>query len=160
SPQSRSSQLGNGKPAKNPETERLLKEHRAHAQALLISLAADARNFSDHALRARTQARIADILWEADHEQARTMFRAAWDAAEMGEKEGWEGLQQDIRQQQRKTGGRGYAVASPPNICREVLRLAAQRDRALGEEFLAKFKEQTEREAEDARNSSRNALGV
>lgn len=149
------------KPANtDPEAERILKERRASAQSLLINLAADARNFSDQTLRARTQARIADVLWEADPERARTMFRAAWDAAEIADKEGRERLQQEIREQQSKTGGQGYAVASPPAIRREVMRLAAQRDRALGEEFLGKFKEQKEREAADVKKPSRNALDV
>jgi len=150
----------NNKPAKDPEAERILKERRANALSLLINLAADARNFSDQTLRARTQARIADALWESDHEKARTMFRAAWDAAEIAYKEGRERQQEDIRQQQSKTGNGGYAVASPPNIRREVMRLAAQRDRALGEEFLSKFKEQNEREAGDVKKPSRNALDV
>jgi hypothetical protein len=151
---------GNVKPARDPETERILKERRANAQSLLINLAADARNFNDQTLRARTMARIAGVLWEADHERARTMFRAAWDAAEIADKEGRERVQEDIRQQRNKTSGQGYAVASPPNIRREVLRLAAQRDRALGEELLGKYKEQTEREAGDVKNLSRNALNV
>jgi hypothetical protein len=151
---------GNVRPAKDPEAERILNERRANAQSVLINLAADARNFSDQTLRARTQARIADALWGADKERARTMFRAAWDAAEIADQEGRERLQQDIRQQRSKTGGQGYAVASPPNIRREVLRLAAQRDRALGEELLGKYKEQTEREAGDLKNVSRNALSV
>ena len=152
--------VGSGKPAKDPEAERILKERRANAQSLLINLAADARNFNDQTLRARTMARIAGVLWEADHERARTMFRAAWDAAEIADKEGRERVQEDIRQQRNKTGGQGYAVASPPNIRREVLRLAAQHDRALGEELLGKYREQTEREAGDVKNVSRNALNV
>jgi len=152
--------VGSGKPARDPEAERILKERRANAQSLLINLAADARNFNDQTLRARTMARIAGVLWEADHERARTMFRAAWDAAEIADKGGRERVQEDIRQQRNKTGGQGYAVASPPNIRREVLRLAAQRDRALGEELLGKYKEQTEREAGDVKNASRNALNV
>jgi hypothetical protein len=163
SPQGRNGQPGNGKPTKDPEAERILKERRSSAQSLLITLAADARNFSDQTLRARIQARIADVLWEADPERARTMFRAAWDAAESADNEGRERLQQDIRQQQSKTGSGGYAVASPPNIRREVMRLAAQRDRALGEEFLGKFKEQKEQKEQEpggVRNASRNALGV
>ena len=160
SPQGRNGQPSNGKTAKGPEAERILKERRASAQSLLISLAADARNFTDQTLRARIQARIADALWEADRERSRTMFRAAWDAAEIADKEGRERLQLEIRQQQTKTGGRGYAVAGPSNIRREVLRLAAQRDRALGEELLGKYKEQKEREAGDVKNSSRNALDV
>src|SRR4030095_5490970 len=49
--------------AKDLDAERLLKERRDNAQALLISLAVDARNFNDATLRARTQARIADALW-------------------------------------------------------------------------------------------------
>src|SRR5258707_14238360 len=53
----------NNKPAKDPEAERILKERRANAQSLLINLAADARNFSDQTLRARTQAHISYILW-------------------------------------------------------------------------------------------------
>jgi len=54
------------KAAKDLEAERILKERRANAQSLLISLAADAANFSDQKLRARTEARIADVLWDAD----------------------------------------------------------------------------------------------
>src|SRR5260370_30070907 len=110
----------NNKPAKDPEAERILKERRSNAQSLLINLAADARNFSDQTLRARTQARIADVLWVADPERARTMFRAAWDAAEIADKEGRDRLQEDIRQQQRKTGSGGYAVAAAPAIPRGV----------------------------------------
>jgi hypothetical protein len=141
----------NNKPAKDPEAERILRERRANAQSLLINLAVDARNFNDQALRARTQARIADALWEVDRERGRALFRAAWDAAEIADKEGQERLQEDIRQQRSKNGGDGFAVASPPEIRREVLRLAAKRDRALGEEILAKFKEQKNIEAKNTR---------
>ncbi|HMG74170.1 MAG TPA: hypothetical protein VK582_11770 [Pyrinomonadaceae bacterium] len=141
----------NNKSAKDLEAERILRERRANAQSLLISLAVDARNFSDQALRARTQARIADALWEVDRERGRAMFRAAWDAAEIADQEGQERLQEDIRQQRSKNGGGGYAVASPPEIRKEVLRLAAKRDRALGEEILAKFKEQKAAEAKSTR---------
>jgi hypothetical protein len=73
---------------KNVEVERILKERRANAQSLLINLAADARNFSDPTLRARTQARIADALWEADRCRSRTIFCAAWEAAELADAEG------------------------------------------------------------------------
>ena len=47
------------KAAKEAETARILAERRAQARSLLLSLAADARNFSDQTLRARTQARRA-----------------------------------------------------------------------------------------------------
>lgn len=128
--------------ANDAEAERLVKERRANAQSLLISLAVDANTYSDQRVRARTQARIADALWEADAERGRTLFRRAWDAAEIADAEGQQRVQEDIRQQQAKSGSGGYVVASPPEIRKEVLRLASRRDRLLGEEFLEKLKEQ------------------
>jgi len=83
----------------------------------LLSLAADVRNLSDQTLRARTQARIADALWDADPERARALFRSAWDAAERADREGQARLQEDIRQAKAKTGG-GYAVTTPPDLRR------------------------------------------
>lgn len=117
------------------------KERRARARALLISLSTDARTFRDQTLRARSLARIADALWQVDPEQSRLLFRKAWEAAEAGDQESDQKLQEEIRQQKSRTGG-GYAINLPPNLRREVLRLAARRDRMLGEEFLEKFKTQ------------------
>jgi len=145
---------GKGKAATDPETERILRERRAQAQSLLISLAADAGSYSDQKLRARTQARIADVLWDADPERARTLFRRAWDAAEIVDQEGLRKMQEDIKQQQAKTGN--SAVQGPPNVRGEVLRLAARRDRALGEELLAKLKIEKDREATEAADRSRS----
>ena len=139
------------KAARDAEAARILAEWRTQARSLLLSLATDARNFSDQTLRARTQARIADALWDADPERARALFRSAWDAAELADREGQQRLQEDIRQAKAKTGG-GYAVTTPPDLRREVLRLAAKHDRALGEELLGKFKTQKEQEATDAKN--------
>src|SRR5262249_30104955 len=144
------------KAARDAEAARILKERRANAQSLLISLAADAVKFSDQTLRARTQARIADALWDSDAERARTLFRNAWDAAEVADREGQQRLEEQIRQARAKTGG-GYAVSTPPHVRREVLRLAARNDRALGEEFLEKFKQQKEQEATDPKNRSNRA---
>ena len=98
------------------EAERLLRERRANAQSLLISLATDARNFTDATVRARAQARIADLLWAADRERSRTMLRSAWDAAEVADAESQQRIQEDIRQQQARTGRGGFAIASPPNF--------------------------------------------
>src|SRR5438309_4717331 len=56
------------KAAKDANAERIWKERRAQAQSLLVALAADAGNYGDYTLRARTQARIADALWETDRE--------------------------------------------------------------------------------------------
>jgi hypothetical protein len=123
------------------EAELELKERRAKARSLLVALSSDARTFRDETLRARSLARIADALWTVDAEQGRLLFRKAWDAAESADVESDKKLQEEIQQQKSRTGG-GYAINLPPNVRREVLRLAARHDRALGEEFLEKLKAQ------------------
>ncbi len=132
--------------AKNPDAERAIKERRAQARSLLVSLASDARNFTSTPLRARSLARIADALWEVNPEQGRALFRKGWEAAEVADAESDLKLQEEIRRQKAKTGG-GFAVNVPPNLRREVLRLAARHDRTLGEEFLEKLKAQKEEAA-------------
>jgi hypothetical protein len=129
------------KSAASSEASAEVKERRARARSLLVSLSSDARTFRDQTLRARSLARIADALWQVDPEQGRLLFRKAWEAAEVGDQESDQKLQEEIRQQKSRTGG-GYAINLPPNLRREVLRLAARRDRALGEEFLDKLKTQ------------------
>lgn len=143
------------KPAIDPEAERIIRERRAQAQSMLISLAADAGAYNDLTLRARTLARIADVLWGADAERARTLFRKAWDAAEVVDREAQLRVQEDIRQQQTKSAS--VAVTGPPNIRGEVLRIAARRDRALGEELLAKLR--IEKQDETTETSDRNRSG-
>jgi len=105
---------------------------RALAQSLLLSLASDAQTFLDHTVRARTEARIADVLWEFDAEQGRGLFRKAWDAAEVADKE---------NQERGRSSG---SYISPTSSREEVLRLTAKRDRLLGEEFLGRLKEKQE----------------
>lgn len=126
------------------EADRLLQQRRAQARSLLVSLASDARNFRDQLLRARCLARIADALWEVDAEQARALFRKAWEAAEVADAEGLRKLQEEIARQQARTGGGAFAINLPPTTRPEVLRLAARRDRRLGEEFLDKMRAEKE----------------
>lgn len=140
---------------KDAEAERILRERRANAQSMLLSLAADAGRYTDQTLRARTQARIADVLWDADPDRARSLFRKAWESAEIVDQEGQRKLQEDIKQQQQKNAG-SVAVTGPPNIRGEVLRLAARRDRALGEELLAKLRVEKEREATELADKTRS----
>ncbi len=130
------------KTAAELEAERVLRERRANAQSLLVNLATDARNYADATLRARTLARIAEMLWDSDHERSKSLFHSAWDAAEVADAEGEARMQEDIRKQQGGTGRGGYVIATPPNLRQEVLSAAAKRDRKLGEEFLAKYKDQ------------------
>src|SRR6185369_7862934 len=53
--------------------------------------------------------------------------------------------------------GGNVSVSGPSNIRAEVLRLAARRDRALGEELLARLKVEKEREATEAADRSKGA---
>src|SRR2546429_6588739 len=144
------------KSAKDTEAERLAKERRDNAQALLISLAADAGRFTDQTLRARTQARIADVLWSADPDRARAMFRKAWESAEIVDQEAQRKVEEDIKQQKARNGGGSVSVQGAPNIRGEVLRLAAKRDRALGEEFLGKLRVEQQQEATENTDRTRN----
>ena len=136
------------------EAERILRERRANAQSLLISLAADAGNYTDQRLRARTLARIADALWEADADRARAMFRKAWDAAEVVDEESRRITLDEMKQQEAKRGS--VAVANRPSIRNEVLRLAARRDRKLGEELLSKLTADKKEEATEAADKARS----
>ncbi|MFN2493411.1 MAG: hypothetical protein ABR501_11075, partial [Pyrinomonadaceae bacterium] len=130
-----------------------IEQQRALALSLLVSLANEARNFPDQKLRARTLSRIADVFWDPDPEQGRTLFRKAWDAAEVADQEANRRMEEE-RQRQQAEGG-SFAVAAPPDLRSEVLRLAARRDRALGEELLDKLKEARKQEAADATSPTR-----
>ncbi len=121
------------------EADRIARERRGQARSLLISLASDARSFSDQTLRARTLARIADLLWDTDVDRGRELFRKAWEAAGVADQEMAQRRQEDIQRQRARTGG-AYAIPAYPNVRGELLRLAARRDRELGEEFLQSLK--------------------
>jgi hypothetical protein len=151
---STSPEIAKAKTEDDAEAERLLRERRANAQSLLINLSADAGRFNDQTLRARTQARIADVLWSADPDRARNLFRKAWESAEVVDLEGQRKMQEDIKQQQAKSGS--AVVTSPPNLRGEVLRLAARRDRALGEELLTKLRIEKQQEAEETADRARS----
>ncbi len=136
-------------PKEDAEAARIIRERRANAQSLLVSLASDAGSFKDQRLRARTLARVADALWDIDAERGRTLFRRAWDAAETADKESQQQQQEEIQRQKAKTGGNA-AISGSPNLRGEVLRLAARRDRGLGEEFLGKLKSEKQQESTEA----------
>lgn len=149
------------RPAKTPDAPKPssdadspINDQRAQARSLLTSLASDARMFQDQTLRARSLARIADALWQVDKEQARLFFRKAWDAAEVADQESNRKLQEDINNQKMRTGG-GFAIKLPPNVRREVLKLAARHDRVTAEEFLEKLTAQKQ-EAANSASSRRN----
>src|SRR6266540_2935032 len=122
-------------------------QQKALALSLLVSLANDARSFPAQKLRARTLSRIADALWEPDPEQGRALFRKAWDSADVADQESARLVAEERKRQQADNGS--FAVVAPSDLRSEVLRLAAKRDRALGEELLDKLKDARTREAND-----------
>ena len=123
----------------------LVEARRTMARSLLTSLAEEARSFRDLALRARVQARAADALWDSDPENARGLFRRAWDAAEAADEEN---ARRSEEERQAVTAARGSTASrQQPSLRREVLRLAARHDRELGEEFLLKLEEARKQEA-------------
>jgi hypothetical protein len=120
--------------AKNARPDPLAAERRMTVLALATSLADEARSFRDESLRARVLARTADALWEAETERARALFRRAWDAADAADRESLK----RVEEEQRSGASGPRSTGNPTELSAEVLKLAARRDRALGEEFLAK----------------------
>lgn len=135
------------------EADPLEDERRAFAISLVISIANEARSYSDLALRPRVLARSADALWNADNTTARALFRSAWEAAEKGDAE-------DVTVKTKDNPPPMVIAlrrASGQDLRSEVLSLAARRDRALGEEFFAKLKNENEREIEDSKSKRQSS---
>jgi hypothetical protein len=147
---------GEGEKSNFPEANSAESQRRAFAVSLVTSLANDARSYTDLALRPRVLARAADAMWDANNVAARALFLRAWEAAEAGDADGARVNTKDTPPAMvialRKMSGRDLRA--------EVLSLAARRDKALGEQFLAKLKSENERETSDTKNSgsSRNAF--
>jgi hypothetical protein len=161
----------------------LAANRRATAINLINSLADEARAFRDSTLRARVQTQAADALWETDQDRSRTLFRRAWDAAEqadqsnarqreadrnappaLGSGGGAPRSVEEVRQVQGARAGALAASLNTPNLRSEVLRAAAHRDRALGEEFLARLQEarkldERELNAESVASAASNGAG-
>ena len=135
-----------GARAARGEADPLAAQRRAQAVSLLTSLADQARDFRDEAVRARAQARAADALWETDAQLARALFRRAWEAADAADRESARRVEEERRAQLARHGT--AVTSSPPELRAEVLRLAARRDRALGEEFLTQLRKAAEQQDE------------
>jgi hypothetical protein len=140
---------GEGEKSNFPDANSAEGQRRAFAVSLVISLAADARSYHDLELRPRVLARAADILWDADNVTARALFVRAWEAAERGDADDVTVNTKDKPPAMvialRKMSGRDLRT--------DVLSLASRRDKALGEQFLAKLKSENERESGDTKNS-------
>jgi hypothetical protein len=117
------------------EPDPVLVQKRMAALSLLTSLADEARSYKDEVLRARVQARIADALWEHDRLRAIDLFRRAWAVADA-----LEASEQVDGSAPGKLAKNPAAKITRTKLRSEILRLAACRDQALGEEFLAKLR--------------------
>lgn len=121
---------------------------RSAALSLINSLAERAKDYEDEALRARVLARSADALWEHDRERARALFHRAWEVAEAVDEEGLRRVEEERRN--FLSGRRASGMIPPaPNVRAQILRLASQRDRALGEELLAKLNDAQEKRSDE-----------
>jgi hypothetical protein len=148
------------KPANaNTEAEAEAAQRRTIAISLLTSLADEAKNFKDQTRRARVQARAADALWDSEPERARELFRRAWDAASIADEEAAK-----ARAESRKTSPDGPIIRTTLELRSEVLRLAAKRDKKLGDEFLKVLDEAAAKERDeavaDARRKGGNRIGA
>jgi hypothetical protein len=141
--------------AARDEAKRLEEQRRATAVALLISLADEARSYRNQTLRARIQARAADILWETDAEKSRALFRRAWESADIADTESQRRFDDERRAEEQ--AGKAWTLTAPLSLRTEVLRMAARRDRALGEELLRKLDEARKQEAANASAQQSNS---
>ena len=131
-------------------------QRRTFATSMVISLATEARSYKDFELRSRVLARAADALWEADNTTARTLFVRAWDAAEAADAEGPKIDTKRLPKDVPAAFVIGLKKMSGNDLRVDVMSLASIRDRALGEQFLAKLKIENAREARDGKNTVRS----
>ena len=152
----------NSKPA-TTEADDEAAQRRAVAVSLVTTLADEARSFKDQTRRARVQARAADVLWDTDPDRSRELFRRAWDAAAIVDEE--TAKAQAEERKKMSEGGGPVILRGGQDIRTEVLRLAAKRDKGLGEEFLkildeASAKQRDEATAAMRRNRLDSQLGA
>lgn len=130
-------------------------QRRTFAASMVISLGTEARSYKDLTLRPRVLARAADSLWDADRVTARALFIRAWEAAEAADADD-STITPNIKDAKlaahisalKKLDGRDLRV--------DVLSLASRRDRALGEQLLAKMKSEVARASDEATNTRRS----
>ena len=134
--------------------EALEAQRRAFGVSIIMALTTEAAGYKDLALRARVFARAADALWDADPDTARILFRRAWEAAEKAD---WT---EDVGPSD--SSAPAMVIALPRrgggDSRAEVLNLAARRDRALGDDLLAKLIEADTKVARQATDQTSQAV--
>lgn len=97
---------------------------------VLNATADEARKWDDKATAARTQAQIADLIWDNNRDNAITYLKAAWDAA--------------AKVEEPKRERSAFANPSRRNaVRREVLLVAHKRARELAEQWLEQIVEES-----------------
>jgi hypothetical protein len=130
-------------------------QQRAVAISLVTTLADEARSFKDQTRRARVQARAADVLWDSDPERSKELFRRAWDAATVVDAETARKRAEELKK--AKSDGGQVVIRGGPDIRSEVLRLAAKRDKKLGDELLKILDDAEQKERDEAANATRKS---
>lgn len=124
-----SQQRERAKPSSVAQQKEAERARRAQAVDLLVETADKARLFDDLLYRARIQTLAADALWAEDAQQARAIFRRAWEAATASDKAEREEAAQDA-------GVLPGAIGQVTDARDEVLKKVATRDTKLAEVFL------------------------
>jgi hypothetical protein len=120
------------KTSKAHKSTALAEQERLAAISILTLLADESERYRDPTLRVRTQAQVADALWETDETLARNLFVKAWAAAEDVDTAGEQNAEVDRKKVLSSRSSGLTILRPPPNLRLEVLRLAARRDPALG----------------------------
>ncbi|MDT5124033.1 MAG: hypothetical protein QOC96_3515 [Acidobacteriota bacterium] len=122
-------QRGRAKTSSAAQNKDIERARRAQAVDLLIETADKARLFDDLFYRARIQMLAADALWPDDEQQARAIFRRAWEAATAYDKA-------EREQQATDTGALPSSIEQVTDARDEVLKKVAVRDAKLAGIFL------------------------
>ncbi|HEX8772322.1 MAG TPA: hypothetical protein VF735_01875 [Pyrinomonadaceae bacterium] len=150
---SRTAQRGNSKPtAETKDADRA--RRRQEAVNLLRETADRARSFDDLFYRSHIQLLAADALWKHDQQQARVIFRRAWEAATASDKAAQEELER--REGPSSEAAKGFVM----DARHEVILKAAARDPSMAEAFLKDYwKERKERETTQSPQPPRTLWG-
>lgn len=148
----RTAQRSDNRPtAETKDAERV---RRQEALGLLRETADRARTFDDLSYRSHIQMLAADALWKHDQQQARVIFRRAWEAATASDKATQEELER--REGPGSEAAKGFAM----DARYEVILKAAARDPQMAEAFLKDYrKERKERETPQSPQAARTLWG-
>src|ERR1051325_7572949 len=149
---SRAAQRGNSKPSADNKDAAVAR--RREAVNLLRETAERARTFNDLFYRSHIQLLAADALWKHDEQQARVIFRRAWEAAMVYDKAAQEELER--RDGPGSEAAKGFVM----DARHEVILKAAARDSSMAEVFLRDFwKERKEQATAQSPQAARTPWG-